>query len=144
MHDVCKQEAFKSVQNSVFIVVIRFFVCAHAVRRPVRIISFGDRLTTDDHARLLTLLGNPDEKMTTLNFEQYRKPFELDDYWELKKEFLEKYHDEFELDRLLALAQIFINIEVLGNTYDESIMALIRRLTEDWESLRLVWSISAS
>ena len=74
--------------------------------------------------------------MTTLDFEQYRKPFELDDYWLLKKEFLEKYHEEFELDRLLALGQIFINIEVLGNTYDESIMALIRRLTEGWESLR--------
>lgn len=74
--------------------------------------------------------------MTKPDFEQYRKPFELDDYWLLKKEFLEKYHDEFELDRLLALGQIFINIEVLGNTYDESIMALIRRLTEGWESLR--------
>lgn len=74
--------------------------------------------------------------MTTIDFEQYRKPFELDDYWLLKKEFLQKYQNEFELDRLLALGQIFINIEVLGNTYDESIMALICRLTEGWESLR--------
>ena len=74
--------------------------------------------------------------MTTIDFEQYRKPFELDDCWQLKKEFLEKYQSEFELDRLLALGQIFINMEVLGNSYDESIMALIRRLTEGWESLK--------
>ena len=75
------------------------------------------------------------EDQNEIDFDQFRKPFELDDYWILKKRFLEKYKDEFELDRLLALAQTFINIEVLGNRYDESIMALIRRLTDNWELL---------
>lgn len=79
---------------------------------------------------------NEDEKATSLDFDQFRKPWELDDYWYLKKQFLETYKDKYELDRLLALAQTFINIEVMSNTYDESIMALIRRLTDDWDSLR--------
>lgn len=135
----CKLSAFVHAVRS-----IRLSVCLRVW------LSDFLRLVTDDRQSLLALLAHtirqhsttfghpvqPDETMTTIDFEQYRKPFELDDCWQLKKEFLEKYQNEFELDRLLALGQIFINMEVLGNSYDESIMALIRRLTEGWESLK--------
>lgn len=80
-------------------------------------------------------------KLNEQDLEQYRKKWELDDYWELKKEFLLTYKDDYESDRLQALAQVFINIEVMGNTYDASIMALIRNLTENWDSLRYILSI---
>ncbi len=48
------------------------------------------------------------------NLEKYRKPDETDREWLLKKNFIEKYHDQFSEPRLICLAQCYTNIESYG------------------------------
>jgi hypothetical protein len=51
-----------------------------------------------------------------LNFdiEKYRRPNDTSKEWKLRKLFIEKYHWKFSEDRLLCLAQCFVNVETLG------------------------------
>lgn len=47
--------------------------------------------------------------------ESYRKHFEIDDHWKMKKDFILTYIDDIPKDQLLCYAQLYINIEVLKN-----------------------------
>ena len=49
--------------------------------------------------------------------EKYKQDHEIDEHWELKKNFLLAYKDRFEEDELVCLAQVFVNIELLGCRY---------------------------
>ncbi|GFX05162.1 uncharacterized protein TNCV_1958181 [Trichonephila clavipes] len=60
--------------------------------------------------------------MTSINFEEYRQPWETGSHWELKREFLETYHNYYPVDRLLCLAQAYTNIELLHCSYPEPVM----------------------
>lgn len=71
------------------------------------------------------------ESKEEIDFEQYRKPYELDEHWQLRKTFLETYQHKYELNRLLCLAQTFINVEILGNTYSDDVMAEIKQLADN-------------
>ena len=46
--------------------------------------------------------------------EKYRTKFESDEHWELKQEFIEVHRNSFPEERLICLAQIFINVTLLG------------------------------
>ncbi len=46
--------------------------------------------------------------------EKYRNPYETDREWRLKELFIEKYKGQFEENRLICLAQCFVNIETMG------------------------------
>ena len=48
--------------------------------------------------------------------EKYRKLWEIEDHWILRKEFILAHKDKYDLDRLLCLAQMFVNIETMGNS----------------------------
>lgn len=48
--------------------------------------------------------------------EKYRKLWEIEDHWVLRKEFILAHKDKYDLDRLLCLAQMFVNIETMGNS----------------------------
>ena len=48
------------------------------------------------------------------NFEKYRNPYETDREWELKKLFIEKYENQYKEDRLICLAQCYVNVETMG------------------------------
>jgi hypothetical protein len=51
----------------------------------------------------------------TSNLEKsYRNSTDTEKIWKLKKQFIEKHKDKFDEDRLLCLAQCFVNIETLG------------------------------
>lgn len=67
--------------------------------------------------------------------ELLRKSWEIEDHWVLRRDFMIAHKDKFPPDRLLCLAQIFVNIETLGVQYDEDIMSENERLSEEVPSL---------
>lgn len=50
--------------------------------------------------------------------EQYKVEYESDEHWELRRKFLLAHKDKFSEDALVCLAQVFVNIELLGCRYD--------------------------
>ena len=54
--------------------------------------------------------------------ESYRHPWESSENWELREEFLLHYQDNFEENRLLCLAQAYVNVILLGCNYPEEVM----------------------
>lgn len=51
---------------------------------------------------------------TDWDIEKYRSPFECDEHWQLRKDFLLAHKNKYPEDRLISLAQVFFNIELLG------------------------------
>ncbi|XP_055935452.1 uncharacterized protein LOC129965511 [Argiope bruennichi] len=67
--------------------------------------------------------------MAHIDFEEYRAPWETGPHWELKREFMEKYQNDYSLDRLLCLAQAYSNIELLHCSYPEPVMREVYQLS---------------
>jgi hypothetical protein len=67
--------------------------------------------------------------------ELLRKSWEIEDHWVLRRDFMLAHKDKFPPERLLCLAQIFVNIETLGVQYDEEIMIENKNLGEEVASL---------
>jgi hypothetical protein len=51
-----------------------------------------------------------------MDVKKYRNANETEREWQMKKLFIEKYHDKYAEARLLCLAQCYVNIETLGCT----------------------------
>jgi len=49
--------------------------------------------------------------------EQHKVEYESDEHWELRRKFLLAHKDKFTEDMLVCLAQVFVNIELLGCRY---------------------------
>lgn len=64
-----------------------------------------------------------------------RKSWELDDHWQLRNAFMTTYCDTFPADKLLCLAQTFVNVETLGVKYSPEVMEEIERLAENVPNL---------
>jgi len=73
------------------------------------------------------------DDITDANVDQLRKSWEIEDHWLLRRDFILAHKDKFAFDRLLCLAQVFVNVETLGNSYDIEIMKQIRQLEGDVE-----------
>lgn len=46
--------------------------------------------------------------------EQHKTEHECDEHWELRRNFLLAHADKFDVDELVCLAQVFVNVELLG------------------------------
>lgn len=64
-----------------------------------------------------------------------RKSWEIEDHWILRRDFLLIHKNRFSPEKLLCMAQIFVNIETLKCGYSEEIMEQIKDLTDDIPSL---------
>ena len=51
------------------------------------------------------------------DIEKYHNPFEPLEQWNLKREFMLKHKSLFPEDRVACLAQVLVNVEVLGTRY---------------------------
>jgi len=60
--------------------------------------------------------------------EKYRKHWEIDKQWRLRKSFILAHQDHIPEDRLLCLAQVYVNMELLKNEYDDALMTEVRAL----------------
>lgn len=64
-----------------------------------------------------------------MDLAKYRKPWELEEHWLLRKSFIETYLDKYPINKLLCYSQLFVNIETLGVSYDKECMDLIQELS---------------
>ncbi|CAF1051509.1 unnamed protein product [Didymodactylos carnosus] len=64
----------------------------------------------------------------------YRLSTESKNQWFIRKKFLEAYWDQYDEDRLLCLAQCYVNMRCLGCKYSKSLNSLIEELVEPLES----------
>ncbi|KAK9511433.1 hypothetical protein O3M35_000090 [Rhynocoris fuscipes] len=67
---------------------------------------------------------------TSWNVDKYKSQHELDHEWKLKRKFLLANKGKYDENRLISLAQIFVNIHFLGCKYAEPVMQLIKKLSE--------------
>lgn len=62
------------------------------------------------------------------DIQSYRSFYESDEHWALKKEFMEAHYETINEDRLVCLAQVYANIELLGCRYPERVMQEVNEL----------------
>ncbi|KAF2346865.1 XRN-Two Binding Domain XTBD [Trinorchestia longiramus] len=67
---------------------------------------------------------------TDWDIDQYRTKFEPTDHWNLKKEFMETHKSLIEEDRLVCLAQVYANIELLGCKYPLPVFRQVQALSQ--------------
>ncbi|KAH0952250.1 hypothetical protein HN011_003788 [Eciton burchellii] len=63
--------------------------------------------------------------------EQYKVEHESDEHWELRRNFLLAHKNKYSEDTLVCLAQVFVNVELLGCSYPEKTMDIVKKLSED-------------
>jgi hypothetical protein len=51
---------------------------------------------------------------STIDLDKYKNPNETEKEWRLKSQFIEKHKDKLSEDRLVCLAQCYVNIETMG------------------------------
>ncbi|XP_069956081.1 CDKN2A-interacting protein isoform X2 [Cherax quadricarinatus] len=68
---------------------------------------------------------------TNWDIESYRAPYESGEHWALKQEFMEAHKSRIPEDRLVCLAQVFVNIELLGCRYPDKTMEQVSVLAQD-------------
>lgn len=68
---------------------------------------------------------------TNWDIESYRAAYESIEHWSLKQEFMEAHKDKIPEDRLVCLAQVFVNIELLGCRYPDKTVEQVNILARD-------------
>jgi len=63
------------------------------------------------------------------DFNNYRHTHESNTEWKLRRQFIAAHHKTLEHNRLMCLANCFINVECYGCTYPEPVMLELKRLT---------------
>ncbi|KAL1417470.1 hypothetical protein MTO96_000569 [Rhipicephalus appendiculatus] len=82
------------------------------------------QLVTAGHA-----LPRSSNKMEDL--ERFRQPWEPNEHWAMRREFIRRHWNRFSENRLLCLAQTFVNMELLGCAYPARVAELVRELAKD-------------
>ncbi|CAF0747106.1 unnamed protein product [Adineta ricciae] len=74
---------------------------------------------------------------TDFNSKEFEKNYRLlsesQKQWDLRKKFLERYWDQYDEDRLLCLAQCYVNMRCLGCKYSKSLDSLVEELAKEIE-----------
>ncbi|XP_054168531.1 partner of xrn-2 protein 1-like [Oppia nitens] len=78
--------------------------------------------------------GNYNQDLTDEEVDRLRKSWEITDHWLLRRDFIWTHRHRYPMDRLLCLAQTFVNVTILGNEYDSNIMKQIDELAKDVKS----------
>lgn len=63
--------------------------------------------------------------------ERYRQRWEADDHWAMRRDFIVRHYGAFAENRLLCLAQTFVNMELLGCRYPAAVTNLVQELAKD-------------
>uniref|UniRef100_A0A224Z444 Nfkb repressing factor n=1 Tax=Rhipicephalus zambeziensis TaxID=60191 RepID=A0A224Z444_9ACAR len=65
------------------------------------------------------------------DLERFRQPWEPSEHWAMRREFIRRHRNRFSENRLLCLAQTFVNMELLGCAYPARVAELVRELAKD-------------
>jgi len=71
------------------------------------------------------------EEGLALNIEDYRRSHESNAEWKLRRQFLVTHQGKFSENRLLCLANCFINVECYSCQYPEGVMRELKQLMEE-------------
>lgn len=71
------------------------------------------------------------EFLTDWDVEDYRTEYESEEHWELRRDFMLAHKDRFDEERLVCLAQTFINMEFMGCKYPKDTMLLVAEMSKD-------------
>lgn len=63
------------------------------------------------------------------DIDKYRDDHESEDHWQLRRAFMEKWKNDYPEERLVCLARVFTNVELLGCRYPQEVMQEISRLS---------------
>ncbi|XP_039491909.1 NF-kappa-B-repressing factor [Drosophila santomea] len=63
--------------------------------------------------------------------DSYKTEYESDEHWDLRRSFMLAHKDRFEEDRLVCLAQTFVNMEFMGCKYPSATMLLVAELSKE-------------
>lgn len=72
--------------------------------------------------------------MDTTDVDDFRGEHENEREWQLKRQFLLAHWEKFEPTRLQCLANCYLNVEMYGCRYPESVMQLLQDLTQEMGS----------
>jgi XRN-Two Binding Domain, XTBD/G-patch domain len=73
---------------------------------------------------------------TDWDIESYRKEYECDEHWRLREAFMRAYKDQFTEDELVCLAQVFVNVELLGCRYPLETVQRVTQLAGDLDEVK--------
>ncbi|TDG51376.1 hypothetical protein AWZ03_002171 [Drosophila navojoa] len=68
---------------------------------------------------------------TDWDVDSYRTEYESEEHWQLRRDFMMAHKDRFDEERLVCLAQTFINMEFLGCKYPSETMLLVAELSKE-------------
>lgn len=71
------------------------------------------------------------EFSTDWDVEKYRREYESEEHWQLRKRFMELHKDKFPEDKIVCLAQVFTNMEFMGCKYPSETMHMVAELSKD-------------
>lgn len=71
------------------------------------------------------------EFSTDWDVEKYRREYESEEHWQLRKRFMEVHKDKFPEDKIVCLAQVFTNMEFMGCKYPSETMRMVAELSKD-------------
>ncbi|CAG4964021.1 unnamed protein product [Colias eurytheme] len=63
--------------------------------------------------------------------EKYREEHESEEHWQLRKAFIERWKENYSEERLICLAQVFVNIEFMGCRYPIETMQEVAALSKE-------------
>ncbi|XP_017055233.1 uncharacterized protein LOC108097468 [Drosophila ficusphila] len=63
--------------------------------------------------------------------DSYRTEYESEEHWDLRRSFMLAHKDRFEEDRLVCLAQTFVNMEFMGCKYPSATMLLVAEMSKE-------------
>lgn len=71
------------------------------------------------------------EFSTDWDVEKYRRDYESEEHWLLRKRFMEVHKDKFPEDKIVCLAQVFTNMEFMGCKYPSETMLMVGELSKE-------------
>lgn len=75
--------------------------------------------------------GTTSEFSTDWDVDDYRTEYESEEHWELRRDFMLEHKHRFDEERLVCLAQTFINMEFMGCKYPKETMLLVADMSKD-------------
>ncbi|KAF5303065.1 hypothetical protein FQR65_LT08394 [Abscondita terminalis] len=73
---------------------------------------------------------------TNWDLDAYYDETELDEHWQIRKEFMKTHKDKFPEDYVVALGKTFANIEFLGCVYPTPVMIRIAELIKEVDVIK--------
>lgn len=91
----------------------------------------SDQPSTSEGSRKSKKSNKSSAEGTDWDVDDYRTEYESEEHWELRRDFMLEHKHRFDEERLVCLAQTFINMEFMGCKYPKETMLLVADMSKD-------------